>query len=93
MEPKALAHSEKDSVAVAVEDIKKGEEVVVAYLDSPRLVKVRSLSDVPLGHKIALRNLKKGEVVLKYGEPIGIAVTDIREGEHIHVHNLRSARW
>jgi len=88
-----LAHSEKDSVAVAVEDIKKGEEVVVAYLDSPRLVKVRSLSDVPLGHKIALRNLKKGEVVLKYGEPIGIAVTDIREGEHVHVHNLRSARW
>jgi len=88
-----LAHSEKDSVVVAVEDIKKGEEVVVAYLDSPRLVKVRSLSDVPLGHKIALRNLKKGEVVLKYGEPIGIAVTDIREGEHVHVHNLRSARW
>jgi (2R)-sulfolactate sulfo-lyase subunit alpha len=48
---------------------------------------------VPLGHKIALRDLAAGERVIKYGVPIGVATRDIRAGEHVHVHNLKGERW
>lgn len=43
------------------------------------------------GHKYALTDIKKGELIIKYGFPIGIAAQDIREGEHIHTHNLKTA--
>lgn len=43
------------------------------------------------GHKYALTNIAKGEKVIKYGYPIGIAKNDIKEGEHIHTHNLKTA--
>ncbi|MGN0542948.1 MAG: UxaA family hydrolase [Acutalibacteraceae bacterium] len=43
------------------------------------------------GHKYALTDIKKGEQIIKYGFPIGIAAQDIREGEHIHTHNLKTA--
>ncbi|MBQ8210226.1 MAG: altronate dehydratase [Clostridia bacterium] len=43
------------------------------------------------GHKYALKDILKGEDVIKYGFPIGVAVTDIRAGEHIHSHNLKTA--
>ena len=46
---------------------------------------------IPAGHKIALSDIKKGEFVVKYGFPIGTAVCDIKKGEHIHIHNLKSA--
>lgn len=42
------------------------------------------------GHKIALRDIKKGEDVIKYGYPIGYATEDIKEGEHIHTHNVKT---
>ena len=51
------------------------------------------LSDVPLGHKIALRDLAAGDQVIKYGISIGRATQDIREGEHVHVHNVKGERW
>lgn len=43
------------------------------------------------GHKYALTDIKKGELIIKYGFPIGVAVQDIRAGEHIHTHNLKTA--
>lgn len=45
----------------------------------------------PDGHKVALRDIKSGEFVIKYGFPIGRATSDIKTGEHVHSHNLRSA--
>ncbi len=42
------------------------------------------------GHKYALCDIKKGEKVIKYGNPIGVAVSDIKKGEHIHTHNLKT---
>lgn len=45
---------------------------------------------VTLGHKVAARDIAKGEKVLKYGVPIGSATADIRTGEHVHVHNMQS---
>jgi len=55
-------------------------------------IKVTALSDVPVYHKIAKVFVKAGNEVFKYGEPIGIASKDIQPGEHVHVHNLESAR-
>ena len=43
-----------------------------------------------MGHKVAVRPIRKGEVVLKYGFPIGVAQADIAPGEHVHLHNLAS---
>ena len=48
--------------------------------------------DVPYGHKIAVTTIKKGELIKKYGEEIGIATADIKKGEYVHVHNLDSMR-
>lgn len=48
--------------------------------------------DVPYGHKIALCDLKKGDHIMKYGECIGAASTDIRKGDYVHVHNLEALR-
>jgi (2R)-sulfolactate sulfo-lyase subunit alpha len=47
----------------------------------------------PIGHKIALKDLKKGDTIFKYGEDIGRAVADIAKGEHVHVHNIKTKRW
>ena len=48
---------------------------------------------VPIGHKIALTDIKKGDTVWKYGEDIGIATADIGKCEHLHVHNVKTKRW
>ena len=47
---------------------------------------------IPAGHKIALRALSAGSPVRKYGEVIGVLAADVTAGDHVHVHNLRSAR-
>lgn len=53
---------------------------------------VKVIGDVPYGHKIAVKDIKKDEIVTKYGEEIGIATADIKVGEYVHVHNLDSMR-
>jgi len=49
--------------------------------------------NVPIGHKIALVDIKKGDTVVKYGQDIGKTVADIKKGAHVHVHNLKTKRW
>lgn len=53
-------------------------------------VLIRARDPIPAGHKIALRAIRAGEKVMKYGNPIGIATADIREGEWVHSHNLKT---
>ena len=53
---------------------------------------VTVIGDVPYGHKIAVRDIKKGELIIKYGEEIGAATKDILKGEYVHVHNLEALR-
>lgn len=45
---------------------------------------------VPLGHKVAARDIAAGEKIVKYGAPIGSATRDIASGEHVHTHNVQS---
>lgn len=74
----------KDSVVVALSNITKGEVVEVGD------VKVTAVTDVPAGHKMALKDIPEGESIIKYGEPIGKAKCDIKAGEHIHTQNLKT---
>lgn len=88
-----LIHEKSDNVAVATVDIKAGSTVTGLFMDSQDTTKVKALMDIPLGHKIALKNFKPGDAVIKYGHDIGKIVADIRKGEHVHIHNLKTRRW
>lgn len=87
-----LVHSPDDAVAVAVQDISPGPAVRGRVQEGDE-VEIEVLDDIPLGHKIALRDLASGDQVIKYGTVIGRATRDIRAGEHVHVHNLKGERW
>lgn len=72
--------NDKDNVAVALDELKKGE-----IIDNIKL-----LDDIPFGHKVLLNDLKSGENIIKYGNPIGHLTIDCKKGEHIHEHNLKT---
>lgn len=76
----------RDNVAVALAPIAAGAELRAGG------VTIRSLSTIPFGHKVALRDIPSGGAVVKYGEVIGKARVFIPSGSHVHVHNLESLR-
>jgi len=88
-----LVHEKADTVGVATVDIKAGETAKGLYMDSQDPVEVKALEDIPLGHKIALQDHAEGGSVIKYGEDIGKVVQNIKKGEHVHIHNLKTRRW
>jgi len=88
-----LMHESQDNVGVAVVDIKAGQMVQGRALHGKASPRLRSLSEIPLGHKIALTAFKPGDTVIKYGVDIGKIVAPVRRGEHVHVHNLKTKRW
>lgn len=88
-----LVHEKADNVGVATVDIKSGETAQGLYMDSQEPVEKKALQDIPLGHKIALDDIKSGASVIKYGADIGQVVADIKTGEHVHTHNLKTRRW
>jgi (2R)-sulfolactate sulfo-lyase subunit alpha len=88
-----LVHEKADNVGVATVDIKAGENAKGLYMDSQENVEMKALQQIPLGHKIALKDLKVEESVIKYGHDIGRVVADIKSGEHVHIHNLKTRRW
>lgn len=82
----ALVISARDNVATALEPLEPGRTI---QLDAATLIIAER---VPRGHKIAIRAIRAGEPVLKYGNPIGTATADILPGAHVHTHNLASGR-
>ena len=86
----AMIIDAKDNVAVAIEPIAKGDAAV--YFCEGREVSLPALEDITIYHKLATRDIAKGEPVVKYGEHIGIASSDIKAGEHVHVHNMEGHR-
>jgi len=88
-----LVHGKADTVGVATVDIKAGETVSGLYMDTQENVEVKANNDVPLGHKIALRDQNAGDTVLKYGHDIGQVVASFKTGDHVHIHNLKTKRW
>ena len=76
--------AEPDNVLVALRRLKAGTTVHCG--DNTILLK----SDIPAAHKFALKKIRKEEEVIKYGAPIGLAIQDIQQGEHVHVHNTKT---
>lgn len=87
-----LVHREGDDVAVAVRDA-AASEGTCACLDTGRRFGITARAPIPLGHKIALRDLAADEAVTEYGVTIGLARAAVATGDLVHTHNLRSARW
>lgn len=77
--------NQNDNVAVALRPLNKGEVLQTAE------TAVTLMEDIPQGHKFALREIKSGEEVVKYGFRIGFAKEDIQPGQWVHVHNVKTA--
>ncbi len=77
---KTIHINENDNVIVALQDFKKGDQAD----------EITTVTDVPKGHKIAYRDIAKGEAIIKYGQVIGEAKEDIAKGTHIHTHNMQT---
>jgi (2R)-sulfolactate sulfo-lyase subunit alpha len=92
--PHFLVHSPKDNVGVVVvEDLKAGTAMDGVITEHDADTAVKSNHDIPIGHKVALKDLKKGDTVVKYGEDVGIVLKDAKKGDHVHVHNMKTKRW
>lgn len=90
MAEQAIVIDPKDSVAVALTELKAGDSCTVRVGDDARSVEIRE--KIPFGHKFAIHGIANGADVLKYGEVIGMATADVQPGEWVHVHNLVSKR-
>jgi len=77
-----------DNVVTALHDLPAGTPLEAADVQ----IAVTTREPIPFGHKVAIQFISQGSNVVKYGASIGLAVVDIRPGEHVHIHNLRSVR-
>ena len=82
----ALVISDRDNVATALEALEVGRSLELGG----HSIVVRE--PIPSGHKVALIDIPAGEPVVKYGSAIGLAVTNIGIGTHVHTHNVASRR-
>ena len=90
MQEKAILIDKKDNVATALRQLEKGDSIPVVVED--RSVSVILLQDISFGHKFALTDIQQGDAIIKYGEVIGLATKQIRQGEHVHIHNVESQK-
>lgn len=89
-----VLHDAKDTVAVVVvENIQAGMQLQGWIMDEDRMIEIQALQDIPIGHKVALRDMAPGDTVWKYGIDMGKVVAPIRTGEHAHVQNIKTKRW
>ena len=90
MQPSAILIDRKDNVATALRQLQQGDSVQVGIEEYS--IATPLLQYIPFGHKYALKDIRKGEGVIKYGETIGLATEDIQQGQHVHVHNIESQK-
>ena len=89
-----IIHDDKDNVGVVVIDSTiKNHEYSCWIIESDKSVKIQSVNNISLGHKIALKDFKEGDTILKYGHDIGKVVASIKKGDHVHVHNVKTKKW
>jgi altronate hydrolase len=77
-----------DNVAVALRDLEAGVPVILKGVEGFPV-----LEKVPASHKIALREISKGEEIIKYGETVAVTSRNIKKGEWVHTHNVETQRW
>ncbi|MEO8352364.1 MAG: UxaA family hydrolase [Chthoniobacteraceae bacterium] len=83
-DPRLLALDPEDNVLTATTPLAAGEDVLISDES------VCLPAAIPLGHKVAARDIATGEKVIKYGAPIGSATDEIPRGTHVHTHNVKS---
>lgn len=89
-----VVHDEGDCVGVVVvEGVKAGDQISGWIMDQDKDITFTAGSDIPIGHKLAIKEMKEGDTVIKYGVDIGRVVANIAVGEHAHVHNIKTKRW
>lgn len=94
MEHKFLVHKPEDSVGIAITDINAREKVMgIVQNNHHSTIEIESVKAIPLGHKIAIKPIAQNEKVIIYGWSCGYAFQPIVQGDHVHVHNIRSVRW
>ena len=92
--PQLLVHDHKDNVGVVVvEGLSAGTDMLCVVTADNSSFNLTVRDDVPIGHKVALKDLAAGDTAIKYGEDIGKFVADAQKGGHVHVHNLKTKRW
>ncbi len=92
--PHFIIHGPEDSVGViVVEGVKAGQTLSGWLMEGNKTVKIEAKDPIPLGHKIAIGDIKKGATIIKYGHDIGKAVAAIDKGRHAHVKNIKTKRW
>ena len=92
--PQLLVHDQKDNVGVVViENLKSGTEMLCVVTHDNSSFKLVANDDVPIGHKIALKDIAEGDTAIKYGEDIGKFVGAVKKGHHVHTQNLKTKRW
>lgn len=89
-EADALVMDLTDHVATALRDAVSGEVIIYRLGDEEVILELQD--DIAFGHKVAIVDLAKGDLVKKYGEVIGRTTQEIRKGQHVHVHNVEGIR-
>ncbi len=89
-----VLHDAKDTVAViVVEGVTAGTDMTGWIMDEDKTIQVQAKQDIPIGHKVALKDMAVGDTVIKYGIDMGKVVAGISAGQHAHVHNIKTKRW
>ena len=92
--PQLLVHHKADNVGViVVENVAAGQRLLGVILDGDVDFQITAKADTPIGHKLALKDLKVGDDAVKYGQVIGRMVADVNTGDHVHTQNLKTKRW
>ena len=92
--PHLLVHEKGDNVGVVVvEGLTAGTEMLCVVTHDNTDFRLKANSDIPIGHKVALKDLSTGDTVTKYGEDIGKMTGPAKTGDHVHTHNLKTKRW
>jgi len=89
-----VVHDEGDSVGVVVvEGVKAGDTLSGWIMEQDKIIQIKALDEIPIGHKLAIKPLANNDTVIKYGADVGRAIAPIGEGGYLHVHNVKTKRW
>ena len=89
-----VLHDARDTVAVVVvEGVTAGAELTGWIMDEDSTLMLTARQDIPIGHKIALKDMDVGDSAVKYGIDMGRVIAPIVAGQHAHVHNIKTRRW
>ena len=89
---RAILLAAKDDVAATLAAAEPATPIAVTLNTSGETVREISIQQaIPFGHKVAIRDIARGAPIIRYGYPIGVATANIKQGEHVHSHNMRSA--